>query len=442
VGASLFTLMMILFFIGSEQRIFSRKSDYQVRLDSVSGLAEGNPVKLSGVTIGVVKEIWLPRDPRQGDVQIALSVENKYGERIRTDSRVRMKKLGLLTGDSYIDVTPGSPNLPVLPVGSLIPAHRQTNVDQLLSSGEDLVDNFVQISYSLKNILSRVDKGEGLIGELTSTPQTKQRLTDTLLVTLNKTNALLQQVESGQGLVGKLVYDEKYGSQLTASLDSSIRSLETIMVNVRSSFESGTGALPLLLSDVKTRDKAVALVDNLHTTSENLVTVSKSLQTGEGIVPRLIHDREYADETLKEFSLLVSELSGMAKKLNRGEGTAGKLIADPAVYDSVNDILIGINESKMLKWLIRNRQSKGIEKRYNDATGRDGASQVEEPKPPRAEPKGRITPLKEDAPPRVPEKTPETTDESPESAPDGSSEEDSVPSQSPTPTPAPTPEGP
>jgi len=42
------------------------------------------------------------------------------------------------------------------------------------------------------------------------------------------------------------------------------------------------------------------------------------------------------------------------------------------VYESINDILIGINESKMLRWLIRNRQEKGIEKRY----------QIEQTKPP------------------------------------------------------------
>jgi len=121
------------------------------------------------------------------DVDIVLMVDRKYADRIRSDSRARMKKLGLLAGDSYIDISPGSPKFDALEPGAMIPAARQTNVDQLISSGEDLVDNFVQISYSLKNILGRVDRGEGLIGELTTTPETKQRITDTFLTTLNKT---------------------------------------------------------------------------------------------------------------------------------------------------------------------------------------------------------------------------------------------------------------
>src|SRR5436305_7904080 len=162
--------MLFIFAIGSEQKTFSRKNEYKVRLDSVSGLAEGNPVKISGVTVGVVKDINLPRDPKQKDVDIQLMVDRKYAERIRTDSRARLKKLGLLAGDSYVDISPGSPKFDALEPGSQIPAARQTNVDQLISSGEDLVDNFVQISYSLKNILSRVDHGEGLLGELTTAP--------------------------------------------------------------------------------------------------------------------------------------------------------------------------------------------------------------------------------------------------------------------------------
>src|SRR6201992_1207303 len=200
VTCSLIVLMIFIFFIGSEQKIFSRKNEYRVRLDTVSGLAEGNPIKLSGVTIGVVKDITLPRDPKQKDVDITLMIDRKYAERIRSDSRVRLKKLGLLAGDSYIDITPGSPRFDALEPGATIPAQRQTNVDQLISSGEDLVDNFVQISYSLKNVLARVDRGEGLLGEITSAPETKQRLTDTLLTTLNKTNAILAHVESGKGV--------------------------------------------------------------------------------------------------------------------------------------------------------------------------------------------------------------------------------------------------
>ncbi|HYU26493.1 MAG TPA: MlaD family protein, partial [Thermoanaerobaculia bacterium] len=109
VTAAAIVFMVFVFFIGSEQKIFSRKNEYKVRLDSVSGLAQGNPVKISGVTVGVIRDINLPRDPKKKDVDITLMVDKKYADRIRTDSRARLKKLGLLAGDSYIDITPGNP---------------------------------------------------------------------------------------------------------------------------------------------------------------------------------------------------------------------------------------------------------------------------------------------------------------------------------------------
>ena len=366
VAGSLVVLMTFLFFIGSEQKIFARKNEYNVQLENVSGLAEGNPVRMSGVTIGVIHDIFLPHDPKLRNVRIQLMVDRKYADRIRGDSRARMKKLGLLTGDTYIEITPGSLRFDVLEAGSIIPAQKQTNVDQLISSGEDLVDNLVQISYSMKNILARVDRGEGLLGELTSSPETKQRLTDTLLTTLNKTNAMLTHIESGHGVVGKFIYDDKYAEQLSASLASSVESLRVVAADVQRSFDSGDGMLPALLHDPEGKKKMVELVDNLRVTSANLATFSNSLQTGQGLVPRLINDKQYGDQALNEFTGLLQQLNDTVKKINNGEGTAGKLISDPSVYESINDILIGINESKLLRWLIRNRQQSGIEKRYDD----------------------------------------------------------------------------
>jgi phospholipid/cholesterol/gamma-HCH transport system substrate-binding protein len=367
VSGALIILMLFLFFIGSEQKIFARKNEYEVRLENVTGLAEGNPVKMSGVTIGVIRDIKLPSDPKQKSVEILLMIDRKYSERVRLDSRVRLKKLGLLTGDSFIDVTPGTPRFPTLEPGSLIPSQRQTDVESLISSGEDLVDNFVQISYSLKNILARIDRGEGLLGEITTAPETRQRITDTFLTTLNKTNAALTHMESGRGMLGKLIYDDAYSDQLTASLGSAAQSLQGITATVQKSFESGNGALPALLNDPEGKKRVYDLVDNLRTTSANLATFTSTFQTGQGLVPRLMNDKAYGDQALGEFTLLVRQLNEVVAKVNNGQGSAGKLITDPTIYESINDILVGINESKLLRWLIRNRQQAGIERRATEA---------------------------------------------------------------------------
>ncbi|HUP65836.1 MAG TPA: MlaD family protein [Thermoanaerobaculia bacterium] len=375
VTASLVILMIFLFFIGSEQRIFSRKHRYQVQFRSAAGLATGNPVQLAGVTVGVVEDIYLPIDPSRQRVDIRISVEKKYAERIRLDSRARVKKLGLIAADSYIEITMGNPQQPALPPGSLIPALEGTDVDALIASGENLVDNFVQISHSLKNVLSRVDRGEGLLGELTTDPEGKQRITDTLMQTLNRTNSVLNQVQSGRGVMGRLLYDDAYAAELTASINDSARSMRAVLSELQTSLESGEGVIPALLNDPAGRERVDQLVENLRLSSENLRLFSEGLRTGEGLVPRLVNDREYGDEVLEEFRGLIARLSEIARKIEEGEGTAGRLISDPSMYEAVNDILIGINESRMLRYLIRNRQAAGIEQRY------DAAVEVEESEP-------------------------------------------------------------
>ena len=408
VALSLTVLALFVFFIGAEQKIFARKNEYDVHLENVSGLAQGNPVQMAGVTIGVIKDITLPRDPKERNVRIALMIDRKYEDRVRGDSRARLKRLGLLTGDSYVDITPGTPRFPVLEPGSLIPAQKQTNVDQLISSGEDLVDNLVQISYSLKNILGRVDRGEGLLGELTSAPETRQRMTDTLLATLNKTNSALAHIESGKGVLGRLIYDDAYGQQLTSSLAGAAQSMQAVAANVQRSFETGDGALPALLSDPEGKRRMNELIENLRLTSANLSTFSTSLSEGEGLVPRLMNDKQYGDQALAEFTLLISQLNETVRKINSGEGTAGKLVADPSLYEAVNDILIGINESRLLRWLIRNRQQEGIEQRYDE---RREAT----PAPPPADVTSTVSPAETVEPPVVPatttiETTPPPTD--------------------------------
>ncbi|MEO8216211.1 MAG: MlaD family protein [Acidobacteriota bacterium] len=432
VVAALVVLMAFLFFIGSEKKLFARKDTFRILVDNASGLAEGNPVKISGVTVGTVRDIWLPRDPKQDRVKIEISVVEKFAPRIRTDSRIKIRKLGLLTGDSFVDISPGSPDQPALPPDSVIPSAKATDVDALIASGEDLVDNFSEISYSLKNILSRVDRGEGLLGELTQNPQTKQRMTETVLLTLNKVNAVLAQIESGRGVLGKFVYDEKYAGELTASLNSSLHSLQLVTGNIQSSFETNSGALPLLLTDRNGRQRVESLITNLETTSKNLAAFTSQLQTGQGLLPRLVNDKPYADDTLKEFQGLVNQLGQTVEKLNKGEGTAGRLIADPSVYESINDILIGINESKLLRWLVRNRQAKGIESRYSAAKAKAADS-------------GTADAVATPAPsPATPEKTPEPSPNGQAAAgamaspaPTVSPSESSVtPSPSPMPSPA------
>ena len=55
----------------------------------------------------------------------------------------------------------------------------------------------------------------------------------------------------------------------------------------------------------------------------------------------------------------------VSERIAHSQGTLGLLIADPEIYEAMNDIIVGVDESSMLRWLVRNRQQKGIKKRYD-----------------------------------------------------------------------------
>src|SRR5947209_6307720 len=175
--------------------------------------------------------------------------------------------------------------------------------------------------------------------------------------------------------------------------------MQTVAANIQKGLETGNGVLPALLHDPDGKKKVYDLIDNLRTTSANLATFSTSLQTGQGLVPRLINDKAYGDQALNEFSGLVHQVDQTVTKLNTGQGTAGKLITDPSVYESINDILIGINESKLLRWLIRNRQQSGIQKRYTEEQKTAPATAPPPPSPIAPPPVTTTTTTTPDVPP-------------------------------------------
>lgn len=372
------------FLIGDKNNLFSRKNRYYIQFGSVSGLAPGSPVQLNGVDVGTVEEVVLPKDPAQALIQVWISVDRKYAERIRGPvqqsprnkeggSQARIKTLGLL-GDKFIEINSGSPTFPVIEPESEIPSASPTNVDALLASGEDVMDNVVEISASLSTILGRMERGEGLLGELTSNSESGNRLKSSLIGTSETLERIAAKIETGDGPLPRLLNDRAMADQLAQSLDRFESLLDTA--------QNGPGLLPGLLNDPSTRTQLNDTLATLNQVAKDLQSFTSGLDDSDALLPRLVKDEEYGRAVTEQLRDIVDRLNTISVRLTEGEGSAAKLINDPQVYDAVNDILIGVNESRLLRWLIRNRQKKGIEKRFKDTqkTLEDaGASPAPEP---------------------------------------------------------------
>lgn len=364
VFASMLLFAVAIVIVGGKTGFFLARVSYHTYFPNSQGLVEGNQVRLAGVTVGAVRDVKVPRKPGQ-DLFIAFDIEKRYAHLIKTDSKVEIKTIGLL-GDKYLELTPGSPNAKDLPEGSEITAFRGTELDKILAGGGDLMENVVAISRSLKTILGRTEEGKGFLGELTSESASGKELSKSLRKTLETTNHLLDDVREGRGLLGRLIHDEKLADSISAELEGSARSLHKILASVEKGVGEGDGAIPALLGDPEGKKKIYALVDSLKLTADGLAAFSKGLNEEDGVLPSLIRDEDFAKEFLGDLRKISSHLASVSEKLDSGDGTAGKLIGDPAVHDAINDILVGVNESKMLRWLIRDRQKSGIQKRYDE----------------------------------------------------------------------------
>ena len=375
VFATLVLFAVAIFVVGGRAGFFIARTSYFARVPNSLGVVGGNQVRLAGVTVGAVRAVDVPKKPGQ-DLTIHFDIERKYQHLVKADSRVEIKTIGLL-GDKYLEVTPGSPDQPDLAPDSEIKAFRGAELDKILAGSGDLLDNVVAITKSLKVVLGRTEKGEGFLGELVTDSEAGKELSRSLRQTLDSANLLLTDVRTGQGLLPRLIHDDKLGGSITRELEGSVASLHRILGAVDKGTTSGEGLIPALLSDPEGKKKVYAMVDSLKTTADSLAGFSRDLSGGDGLVSKLVKDDRFAKEFLDDLKKLSSHLANVAAKLDSTEGTAGKLIADPSVYQAIDDILVGVDESKMLRWLVRNRQKAGIEKRYDSAQ----AAQAEKAKP-------------------------------------------------------------
>lgn len=380
VLVALVLLAAAVFLIGEQNNLFRPMNHYWIAFDSASGLQAGNPVQLNGVDVGRVEDIVLPEDPSIHQLRVKIAVDSRYAARIRKDSEARIKTLGLL-GDKYVEIGSGSEEVPKISDGGQVQAAPATNIDRMIASGGDAVENIVAISVSLARILERLERGEGVLGQLLAPLPEELRGEEQSVVyllqdTLSRIDAIVADIEGGRGPVGRLISDE----ELAAKLTTSVNRLDSIL----EAAEEGDGLAPTLLHDAELARSVRETVANLEQSSERLTRFTRELEEGEGILPRLLQDEEYADEVLDELRTLLEELNVAVTKVTEGDGTVARLLEDPSVYQAIQDVVVGIDESAILRWLVRNRQKKGIEMRYEETLqeqgleGEDPAEELEE----------------------------------------------------------------
>jgi phospholipid/cholesterol/gamma-HCH transport system substrate-binding protein len=70
------------------------------------------------------------------------------------------------------------------------------------------------------------------------------------------------------------------------------------------------------------------------------------------LVQRLVSDPEYGRDVSGKLRSTLDNLAAVTGKVAQGQGTLGKLVEDPSVYNGLSDVVSGVNRNKLLRWLI------------------------------------------------------------------------------------------
>lgn len=281
VLAGLTLFLISVFFIGSENNIFSSTFTVAAVFKNVEGLKAGDNVWLSGVKIGTVSEVKIIS---QGKVVVNLSLKDKQNQFIRTDANASIGSDGLV-GNKIVVIRPGTSGEIVSP-DDTINTSSPADTQELINIAKDVGENTRSLTSDLKTIAQRITDGKGIVGELLNDGTIAQELREAilnLLTTGNNTakasaelHTLLYQMRNGDGLLPMLINDTAYSN----TFQNALANIEKVSVNAGIVSEN----LQNLAAKMNDKDNAAGVLmtdtlvaDQLKNTIQNAAQASHKL---------------------------------------------------------------------------------------------------------------------------------------------------------------------
>ncbi|MBN2104549.1 MCE family protein [bacterium] len=320
VGAVIVVALAIIigfvFTLGGNGEFFSSKLNYKILFKSTAGLYEGDPVLLTGVEVGNVTKIGFPEDLKQKKILVEITVDRSVGDRIREDTRACVGSASIVYG-KVVELSIGSLDQHVIPDGGWIKTMEK-------SSFNSVVDSTQQVMGSIQNVIAKINQGEGMLGMLLNEPMELKKTLHHLSVSTEKLSSILDKLDRGKGPMGSVLSD----------------SVE---------FSNTLHELKMTVTDLK--------------------NVSQSLRSDKTVLGRLISDETYGKTVTQDLQKTLHALANITTKIDTGEGSAGMLINDPELYIGLQDVVLGVQKSKLTRWLVQNRRKAGEKAREEQANG-------------------------------------------------------------------------
>lgn len=259
---------------------------------NIAGLDEKTKVKIAGVDAGVIEKIELK------DGRAKLTVRINEGIRLYSDASASIKAAGLL-GDKYLDIKPGTEE-PLLSDGDTL-----ENVIEIVDL-DDLTRNLTAVSENI-NILAEA------LNESIGTEEAKNALKQSILNMKDITASLKETI---------YVNDKKLRDTLD-NINNLAASINELIENNKDTFTTAFSNIRDFSESLKT--EGPELVANLNKAATDLKAI--------------------VEENRPAIKSATTSIENITKKIEKGEGTIGKLVKDDRLYEKVSKAAEGIERT-------------------------------------------------------------------------------------------------
>jgi len=298
-----------------------------VSFDQVGGLKDHDNVMYRGTKVGTVERVTVT------PTNLVVVAEVDPNVVLRKGYRITVCNLSML-GGNYLKLEEGEGervDLARTVFRGEPPTDWMQDVSKIARTMSDLVNrpemraivsNVTEVTAKSRRIADRVDvimarieRGEGLVGKLTSPDDA---LYADLRHSVSNVSDITTRVNRGEGLVGRILSSD---SRLYSDLEGAVSNVNEVVARVN----RGEGfAGRLLSSDEK-------LFADVRESVAAFRKACESLDMGDA--------KENVKALTAKGEKLAENLNAVAEKLRRGEGTLGRLANDPGLYNEVNGLI-------------------------------------------------------------------------------------------------------
>jgi len=280
-----FGLLFLLWasFAGGGSSIFYNKQEINTILNTANGLISGAPVRLSGVEVGKVTEVKLVGRSATEQVVVKMAIEERMWFNIKSDSKATLGTIGML-GDKYLEITPGSPELPELAPGDFIEGRVAGDLLSVIDKAPEMVGNLQHLAQALGDLATKLEGTEGTIGKLIHSDSLYDALAEAgqsanaMLSTMRKQvpslmseaestmsefGGLARQAQDTSGTVGQLLATRT----LNDRLDDILARLQALVSDV----QGGKGSVGAVLTEEQ-------MYEDLHKTILDMQFLLKDIR--------------------------------------------------------------------------------------------------------------------------------------------------------------------